>query len=269
MATQLNAGSARRLLRRAGALLWRVSRGMNKATIHLLLPLFVRKAVDLRLERLGSDYGGWYVPVGLIKADWICYCVGVGIDATFDLALTKRFGCRVFSFDPTPKAIEYMAKLDYDKERLQFLPVGVWKDNTTLKFFEPANQMERSNLSIYDLHGTGRYVSAECRRLSSLMSQLGHDRINLLKLDVEGAWLPNIDSMIEDGIRVDVFCVELDSPVTFRRVLRVLRKAKELGLVLAHFEKDNYLFVREGSTYESPWRADSTQGRFEKAGAEA
>jgi hypothetical protein len=42
---------------------------------------------DLRLERLGSDYGGWYVPIDRLAPHSICYLAGVGEDITFDLAL--------------------------------------------------------------------------------------------------------------------------------------------------------------------------------------
>src|SRR5690242_13840895 len=117
--------SARRVLRRAGAILWRLRRGINKALVHKLLPYVAKTSSISPLERLGSYYGGWYVPTGIIRPDWICYCVGVGIDATFDLALVDRFGCHVVSLDPTPKAIEYMRKLNYDRSRLDFRPVGV------------------------------------------------------------------------------------------------------------------------------------------------
>ena len=34
------------------------------------------------LQFLGTDYGGCTVPVNLINEEWICYSVGVGVDAS-------------------------------------------------------------------------------------------------------------------------------------------------------------------------------------------
>lgn len=41
--------------------------------------------------RLGSKYGGWIVPATLVRPDSVCYCVGVGEDISFDLALIERW----------------------------------------------------------------------------------------------------------------------------------------------------------------------------------
>jgi len=74
-----------------------------------------------------------------------------------------------------------------DRTRLSFLPIGVWDEDTELRFFAPVNPAETSH-SVFDLQGTGNYFLAECRKLSSIMHELGHDHIDLLKLDIEGAW---------------------------------------------------------------------------------
>jgi FkbM family methyltransferase len=214
--------------------------------VHALLPLLKKpQRGELELERLGTDYGGWTVPVDLLNARSICYCIGVGLDASFDFALVEQFGCRVFSFDPTPKAISYMEHAQYDHTRLHFLPVGVWNEDTELRFFSPANPEETSH-SVFDLHGTGKHFTAECRKLSTIMQDLGHEHIDLLKLDIEGAWRNVIKNIAEERINISILCVELDSPVTLPRVLRVIRMLGSIGFVLVHFEKDNYLFVKKG-----------------------
>lgn len=234
-----------RKVRRLGALLWRVRRKCDKMIIHAVLP-FLAKPQDgeLELERLGTDYGGWTVPVDLLNKRSICYCVGVGIDASFDFALADQFKCKVFSFDPTPKAIAYMESEQYDRERLKFMPIGVWNEDTELRFFAPANPAETSH-SVFDLQGTGKHFTAECRRLSTIMQDLGHEHIDLLKLDIEGAWRKVIRNIVDERIRISILCVELDSPVTLTRVLRVIRMLGSIGFVLVHFEKDNYLFVKK------------------------
>ncbi len=211
----------------------------------MCLPFLVKlRTGGLRLQRLGSDYGGWTVPVALLSDKSMCYCAGVGVDATFDFALIEHFKCNVFSFDPTPKAINYMEKAEYDRSKLRFLPIGLWDEDTELRFYSPVNPQETSH-SVFDLHGTGKYFTAECRKLSTIMKELGHDHIDLLKLDIEGAWRVVIQNIIDEGIAISILCVELDSPTTLFRVLKVKRMLGSIGFELVHFEKDNYLFVRK------------------------
>lgn len=76
------------------------------------------------------------------------------------------------------------------------------------------------------------------------MRELGHDRIDLLKVDVEGAWKEIIDSMVADDIRPSIFCVEFDSPTSTLKVARTIRELKRIGLELADIDRDNYLFVQ-------------------------
>jgi FkbM family methyltransferase len=234
-----------RKLRRGGAILWRIRRKCDKIIVHFFLPFLVKlQQGELKLQRLGTDYGGWTVPVNLLNENSICYCVGVGIDASFDFALVEQFMCSVFSFDPTPKAIDYMEDAEYDHSKLRFLPIGVWNQDTELRFYSPANPEETSH-SVFDLHGTGKYFTAECRKLSTIMRDLGHRHIDLLKLDIEGAWRKVIQNIVDECLSISILCVELDSPTTLVRVLRVIRMLGSIGFVLVHFEKDNYLFVKK------------------------
>ncbi len=232
-------------LRRGGAILWGVRRKCDKMIVHAFLPLLVKpQCDDLELKRFGTDYGGWTVPVNLLGERSICYCIGIGIDASFDFALIEQFGGNVFSFDPTPKAIAYMERAQYDHTRLRFLPIGVWNEDTQLRFYSPANPEETSH-SVFDLHGTGKHFTAECRKLSTIMQDLGHEHIDLLKLDIEGAWRKVIQNIVDEQISISILCVELDSPVTLARVLRIIRMLGSIGFDLVHFEKVNYLFVKK------------------------
>jgi len=77
-----------------------------RAAVRARLPVLERND----LVRLGSDYGGYLVPEDAIRAARCAYCAGVGNDVTFDLALTDRYGCEVWAFDPTPSVIDAVAR---------------------------------------------------------------------------------------------------------------------------------------------------------------
>lgn len=229
-------------IRRLRAKAWRVLRRTHKESVRRCLPLF-RKA-DARgyqLERLGSDYGGWRVPVDAVTSDWVCYCVGVGVDATFDLEIAERFGSDVHAFDPTPRAIDYADRLDAPAN-FHFHPVGIWSEDTELTFFAPADSRETSH-SVFDLHGTGGGFQARCLTLKSMMQECGHDRVDLLKLDVEGAWREVLGHVLDQPTLPIVMGIEFDSPTSLPLVIKWIDRLQEKGLSLAHVEKENFVFI--------------------------
>ncbi|QKK07444.1 MAG: hypothetical protein HND58_04250 [Planctomycetota bacterium] len=238
------------LARRAAAVAWLFWRRGNKELVRRGLPLFKRpERLDLPLETLGSAYGGWTIPTDLLRSDWICYCVGVGCDATFDLALRERVACEVHCFDPTPRAINYMQDLDAEAKGLRFHTWGLWTCDTTMRFFAPADKRKTSH-SVLDLNGTGEFFEAECLSLATIKSRLGHDRVDLLKMDIEGAWRPIVEQFAAARVAIPVLCVEFDSPTSIPRVLRAIRKLEQAGYHLAHYTKENFTFIHAAALAE-------------------
>ncbi len=223
----------------------RTFNGFNKELARAVLPRLLDKSrKNPPLQLLGTAAGAWTVPAALITADWICYCVGVGLDASFDSDLAERCGAQVVSFDPTPRAIAYMRSLAPRRPNHHFEPVAVWNSNTTLRFFAPMND-NHVNLSTRDIHATGKYVLVPAETLRSIMNRLGHDRLDLLKIDIEGSWDVVIDNLAQERIAPRVLCVEFDTPTSPTKVRRAVRSLAGLGLKPIHRQRDNVLFVRD------------------------
>lgn len=183
-----------------------------------------------KLVTIGTDYGGWTIPVELLDSGSICYLAGAGEDISFDLGLAKQVGCIVHIFDPTPRSKKHYDDVvtaagngskmlinnnekelyELDKEAvklLRFHELGIWRQKDVLKFFAPQNDTHISH-SISNLQHTSKYFEANVNRLSNLMQQNGHDHLDLLKIDIEGAEFEVIDTIIEDKLRINIFCVE-------------------------------------------------------------
>ncbi|HWK49396.1 MAG TPA: FkbM family methyltransferase, partial [Steroidobacter sp.] len=202
------------------------------------------------LVRLGSKYGGWIVPAAAVREDSVCYCVGVGEDISFDLALMEHFGCEVHAFDPTPRAIEFVRKNAAELRRFHFHPLGVWDRDELLRFYAPSNPAHVSH-SVMNLQQTDSYFEAPCRSLTSLMEELGHARIDLLKLDVEGAEHRVIAAMLEHAVTAKVLCVEFDeatmelTPESRQRIVTTAAALASHGyLLVAQEGRSNYTFMR-------------------------
>ena len=203
------------------------------------------------LKEIGSDYGGWVVPTSLLNSDSISYCVGCGEDISFDLGVIEFFGCHVYGFDPTPRAIVFVRDVAGKNPKYHFYDIGLWDKEDTLKFFVPKNPDHVSH-SLLNLQKTDEYISVNVKRLSHLMSELGHQRIDLLKIDIEGAEYKVIESIIEDDVDVKVLCVEYDecfNPLDSNYIKRIrwsVRSLIENGYLLVCSQNNgNYTFVKD------------------------
>jgi len=162
--------------------------------------------VDVPYRFLGSSYGGWSIPVGLLDESSIAYTVGVGEDITFDLALIEECHCRIFAFDPTPNAIEYMRTREIPG-KLTFVPVGFSSTDGSTTFFQPVgfNSLYKG---INPHAGAATQMECETLTLATVMQRLGHDRVDLLKIDIEGFEYEVIEQMISAGTLPKCLLVE-------------------------------------------------------------
>lgn len=199
------------------------------------------------LTKLGSNYGGWFVPTAAIRSDWIIYSLGIGQDISFDEALIEDYGCTVHGFDPTPAAVEHVANRRQRKQGLpafQYEQVGVWDENTTLKFFEPKTRGWVGSYSALNLQGTDRFIEVPCKTLTTLMQERGHTRIDLLKMDIEGAEYRVLNSLLKAQIPVQWLCVEFDQPVPHTTTRNMLHTLRAGGFILRHVDQWNFTFER-------------------------
>jgi FkbM family methyltransferase len=193
------------------------------------------------LIRLGSEYGGWWVPEDALKPGAIAYCAGAGEDITFDVALRER-GLSVTVFDPTPRAIEYVEALGVVGDGLRLVAVGWWDEKTELRFYAPRNPAHVSH-SALNLQGTDSYFTAPVDTIAGIAHELGDERIDIVKMDIEGAETRVIRSMLDLGPQPSVLCVEFDQPQPFRGILTAARNLRAAGFRAAKVEGWNVTFV--------------------------
>jgi FkbM family methyltransferase len=172
----------------------------GKRLIKSILGREVWSAPEIQVPslRLGSIYGGWTIctEVGL-GADSLIYSVGVGEDISFDLDLIKTFGCRIFAFDPTPRSIAWL-KTQRLPDEFRFLPWGLGAIDGFTNFAAPADMR---HVSYSSATVSSRSVECEVYRLATLMRKLGHAKIDLLKMDIEGSEYDVINDIMTHDLR--------------------------------------------------------------------
>lgn len=196
------------------------------------------------LQRLGSSYGGYVVPLDLIDEGWICYSGGLGEDISFELELVARCRCHLYGFDPVPKSASYVSATVEGNDRFTFLPVGLWSTDSTVDFFVPADADHVSH-SIVNLQGTDDTITATCRSLRSLMTEFGHPRIDLLKLDVEGAEYEVLEPVFAGKLSPRVLCIDFHKVTSLDHMVSSVDRLRDTGYTPVHVYRTDVTFVRE------------------------
>jgi hypothetical protein len=73
------------------------------------------------------------------------------------------------------------------------------------------------------------FFDAPCKKLSSLMTEFQHDRIDLLKMNIEGAEYVVLESMLSDGIHPIVIALTFEGDSAFIKALHWTRQLKQSG----------------------------------------
>jgi FkbM family methyltransferase len=193
---------------------------------------------------IGTGWGGWSVVPEFLSADSIVYSAGIGEDSTFDEGLIERFACEVHGFDPTPKGLAHGEALAAREPRFKMHPLGVWDTDTRLSFFAPRDPSHDS-WSALNLQGTEKSVEFEVRRIPTLMRELGHERIDLLKIDVEGAEYRVLEDVLASGLSIPQLSVEFDEPPPgVRAPGRMARRLVAAGYRLAGHNRTEFSFLK-------------------------
>jgi len=170
------------------------------------LSLLTRRTKCLT-ERLGSEYGGWTLCPIRLSTKTTVYSFGIGEDISFDLALIEKYGCRVFAFDPTPRSIQWLQRKNLPAQ-FKWFDIGIADYNGKAKFFPPENTDFVSHTLLERSETENKAITVQIFRLSNILRKLGHNRIDVLKMDIEGAEYKVITDMFSTNIRPNQILVE-------------------------------------------------------------
>ncbi len=168
----------------------------------------LRKGVHCHHVWYGNDYGGFYVCPELLNKNSIVYSFGIGFDITFDTTIIKNHDCHVFGFDPTPKSIQWIRNRALP-EKFHFYESGISDKSGPVEFYLPKNREHVSgSIIIQDNVNVQEKVTVIMKSLSDIMNELGHQHIDLLKLDIEGAEYDVLENILNAKIPVTQILVE-------------------------------------------------------------
>jgi len=147
---------------------------------------------------VGESADGWRYFAGDLGAESIVYSLGVGDLVDFDLELISRFGLTVHAFDPTPFAEEWVGTQDLPANFV-FHPWAAAGEDGSLRLYRRVSTRGKRSAVMWTADDTagdrGDFIEAPAYTIRTMMEKLGHDRVDLLKIDVEGAEYDILDGL--------------------------------------------------------------------------
>ncbi len=235
----------------------------RQASISMIKIGFTNKRKAIKHQRLGTDYGGWFVPEVFLNIEnrKLLISAGLGHDVSFEKEMLN-FGFEVIGLDPLPECIEYASAELSEYKKVSLINKGLWIASGEVNFYSPPSK----NSDAYSITNSHFNESAEILRfevvsLEHLQEELHETPISeyelvVLKLDIEGAEV-QILSEYFSGVRrkIDFVAVELDSVSLipfwkfgnrFAAILlarKFMKQLSELGYVLTMTDGYNFHWI--------------------------
>lgn len=159
------------------------------------------------LREHGTDYGSWPVIKGSLGPESVVYSFGVGEDLSFDLEATALYGCAIDAFDPTPRSLDWVARQDLPAT-IRVHPYGLAGSSRILRFSPPANEAHVSYFAQDEGSEAGEMIELPVHPLDWFMKELGHTRVDYLKMDIEGSEYEVIADLAKKSLTPTQLCIE-------------------------------------------------------------
>ena len=167
---------------------------------------FEKTDISCPVRTIGNPGANWTINPEMVSEDITVYSVGIGEDISFDLNMIEEYGVTIHAFDPTPKSLAWLARQELPSGFIAH-QVGLSDQDGVLEFYPPIDENWVS-YSVIDSKSGRDPVQVPVKSLATLMRELNHDHVNILKMDIEGAEYDVIASLIESYIRPDMLLIE-------------------------------------------------------------
>ncbi len=140
-----------------------------------------------------------------------------------------------------------LSKSGVKSENLIFYPVGLYVYDGDITFHFNTESEQAYIHSEHTMRGAEKFV-APVKKLSTIMRELGHDHIDLLKIDIEGVECEVLNQMIEEGVFPKYLSVDFDLGWTVenqnrKECMKVMKRLKRVGYKQIYSAYSDFTFV--------------------------
>ena len=205
----------------------KVSSALRRRWFERQVPRMQLRAIPGIVD-IGSSWGSWAVPGDLIEESWTCYLVGAGGDVSFDLGLIERYGVTARAFDAVEDYVRRAREEAGEEPRFSAHHAAIAAADGPIRMqvtHDPGSQ----SVSAAGLYDSQSFVELPGRSLPSLMAELGDERIDLLKLDIEGSEYEVMPTIDLRALGVKVFAIQLHHTGTVSDARRLIASVRAQG----------------------------------------
>jgi FkbM family methyltransferase len=172
---------------------------------------------------------------------------GVGKDISFDLDVNKSHGCRVIMLDPSPTGCQTIERSKPLPPGLVFEKTGIAERDEDVSFASPCHPDEGS----FRLPVAGHALPTHnfrCERLATLMRRHNLNKVDLIKLDIEGFEYGVLRDLLKTKCEVEQICVEFHHGIVpgigKAQTLSSILRLRVAGYFLVGRHGLNHTFIR-------------------------
>lgn len=203
--------------------------------------------VNVPVRWYGNKDAGFYVYSKNLNSDSVVYSFGVGEDILFDLQLISIYHCAVFGFDPTPKSVEFIQR-NKSPNLYHFIPVAIYKHDGKINFELPENPNHVS-CTVSNDSNKKNIIEVPCKKFTTIVEELAHTKIDILKMDIEGAEYDVIEEILESEIQIDQILLEFHhrfARIGLIKTKEAIKKLNNHGYKIAAISdsREEYTFIK-------------------------
>ena len=207
--------------------------------VYLYRLYVIRNPFQVNVKRWFADRGDETLRLNYpLDKQSIVFDVG-GYLGDYAQAIHRKFGCRVYLFEPVPKFYDQCVSRFSGNPSITCFNYGL---SSTSGFF--SINLNNNESSFKKADDTGVKEVAEVRAFPSVVTELGLENIDLIKMNIEGGEFDLLPSILTSGligkvkyIQVQFHDFQADAAVARTRIRSALQKT--------HREMWNYEFVWE------------------------
>ena len=187
----------------------------NLLTLKLITFSLLEKN-QVTLQRLGTSYGGWYVPIefsNFHNHKKILVSAGIGHDVSFDVEMQK-YGFYIILLDPLYECCKFAADSELIQSKAEIINAGVWLKSGQV-FFHSPKKIDHDSWSITNNQDNPKKSGKvlDVIALEEILQKIKVDKsmqIVMLKMDIEGAEQFLFEVVAENNSILDFVGIELD-----------------------------------------------------------
>ena len=146
----------------------------------------------------GARSGIWTICPDVLSSKSVIYSFGVGNNIAWDLEMIEHYGVELHAFDPTPRSVDWIGEQSLP-EGFHFHPVGLCGFDGLSGFVVPRREHQFNYSSIGSEVGPGEKINCPVKRLANLQTELAHDVIDVLKMDIEGGEMQSLPDILTNS----------------------------------------------------------------------